>query len=190
MAPLVAILESPGRGLPARSDAASALNRLGWQPDTDQLSASYWIARGDWDQLAGIGIPAIEPLIATLRRDATSSCRQAAEALAGLGPQAVALLIAALSDKDVREAAADALGKLGDSRAVEPLIPVLGDKDGSCRKSAARALVDMYHRGVLDDQAKLRVLAMRDTITYPHHDSVDSSDCGNSHYDTGIGVAF
>jgi len=44
------------------------------------------------------------------------------------------------NDYDVREAAADALGEIGDPRAVEPLIAALGDPDGDVREAAAEAL--------------------------------------------------
>ncbi len=46
-------------------------------------------------------------------------------------------------DDDVRSAAADALGKIGDARAVEPLIEALGDGDSSGSWSAASALRDI-----------------------------------------------
>ena len=52
-------------------------------------------------------------------------------------------LIAALKDKDsnVREAAAEALGELGDKRAVKPLLTALKkDKDSNVRDAAAKAL--------------------------------------------------
>lgn len=47
------------------------------------------------------------------------------------GVRAVDPLIQALKDEDddVREAAADALGDIGDGRAVEPLTQALNDKD-------------------------------------------------------------
>ena len=51
-------------------------------------------------------------------------------------------LIKALRDKDriVRQDAANALGKIGDERAVEPLIKALRDKDGIVRDYAVKAL--------------------------------------------------
>jgi HEAT repeat protein len=45
-----------------------------------------------------------------------------------------------LSSSDVREAACEALGKLKDKRAVEPLIETLGDKDEYVRERACEAL--------------------------------------------------
>jgi HEAT repeat protein len=41
----------------------------------------------------------------------------------------------------VRRAAAEALGQLGDARAVEPLIARLGDAAWNVRRAAAEALV-------------------------------------------------
>jgi HEAT repeat protein len=65
-------------------------------------------------------------------------CQAAVEALAEIGPPAVEPLIAALEDSGsrMRADAAEALGKLGDPRAVEPLRGALavecdGDACGS-----------------------------------------------------------
>jgi HEAT repeat protein len=51
-------------------------------------------------------------------------------------------LIRALKDNDceVQEAAADALGEMGDARAVEPLINALKDENSIVRKAAKDAL--------------------------------------------------
>lgn len=56
----------------------------------------------------------------------------------------VIALIARLKDEDkgVREAAAQALGKLGDARAVTPLIAALRDPEATVRASAADALAE------------------------------------------------
>jgi HEAT repeat protein len=54
----------------------------------------------------------------------------------------------------VREAAADALGTLGDVRAVDPLIAALGDGDGGVRWAAANAL------GILEDDRALEPLIL------------------------------
>jgi len=42
--------------------------------------------------------------------------------------------------RDLRRAAAEALGEIGDARAVEPLIAALKDKDREMRETAAKAL--------------------------------------------------
>lgn len=55
--------------------------------------------------------------------------------------RAVEPLIDALDDQQgVNEVAALALGEIGDSRAVEPLINALGDENWEVRSSAAKAL--------------------------------------------------
>jgi HEAT repeat protein len=66
----------------------------------------------------------------------------AASALGRIGDsRAVDPLIDALDDQQgVNEVAALALGEIGDSRAVEPLINALGDENWEVRSSAAKAL--------------------------------------------------
>lgn len=64
------------------------------------------------------------------------------EALAGVGEPAVEPLIEALKDEDVRvrEAVAEALGGIGDERAADPLVHALEDGHWSVRRRAADAL--------------------------------------------------
>ncbi|HXF06632.1 MAG TPA: HEAT repeat domain-containing protein [Blastocatellia bacterium] len=69
-----------------------------------------------------------EPLIEALKDEDQDVCQAAAEALVGMGAAAVEPLIAALEDGRVRWAAVEALGRIGDARAVEPLIKALGYK--------------------------------------------------------------
>ena len=66
----------------------------------------------------------------------------AASALGRIGDsRAVNPLIVALDDQHrVREIVALALGEIGDSRAVDPLITSLGDENWGVRSSAAKAL--------------------------------------------------
>ena len=70
--------------------------------------------------------------------------RAAADALAMIGEPAVEPLIAALEKKDanLRQLAAWALGQIGDTRAVEPLIPVLSSRyhDRAATRKALRAI--------------------------------------------------
>lgn len=98
---------------------------------------------------------AVEPLIAVLRgkdlkdkdkylTEIDSSIQvSAAFALAAIGAPAVVSLIAALNDEDpdVREGAARALGKIKDSRAVEPLVTALkNDNDSEVQREIAKAV--------------------------------------------------
>ncbi len=79
------------------------------------------------DALAKIGEPALLPLIAALheRRDHPNDAWRrswVADALGMLGdPRAVEPLVMALDDVDVRESAAEALGRIGDIRVLEAL---------------------------------------------------------------------
>jgi HEAT repeat protein len=77
-----------------------------------------------------------------LEDEDSSVCWQAAETLGKLGDaRAVEPLIAALKeDSGVGEETVEALGRLGDARAVEPLIAALGDEDWDTCAWAAEAL--------------------------------------------------
>src|SRR4051812_45784937 len=68
--------------------------------------------------------------------------RAAAKALVAMGAPAVEPLIAALKHevRSVRQAAAEALGHIRDTRAVEPLIAASRDMDRWVRKDAVDAL--------------------------------------------------
>src|SRR5262249_2072428 len=63
--PLIPALDDKDRD--RRQDAARALEQLGWQPGTDGLRARHAVARAvtqdDWDEVAGLGLAAVEPLI-------------------------------------------------------------------------------------------------------------------------------
>jgi len=158
--PLIATLRDSKE--PVREAAAEALDRLGWSPDSGEAEAAYWVAKARWDKCVGdaavgpliavlddekvsksasevlvrIGAGAVEPLIASL--DSTAG---AGAVLARIGAPAVEPLIATLQcDGTLSEAAAEALGQIGDVRAVEPLVTALKDKDKSVRKAAAEAL--------------------------------------------------
>jgi HEAT repeat protein len=75
------------------------------------------------------------------RRD-TALKRRLVEAFGAAGAPAVPALIQALGDSgwNVRRAAAEALGKLGDPQAVPALIQALGDSDSAVRAVSAEAL--------------------------------------------------
>jgi HEAT repeat protein len=95
------------------------------------------------DALVEIGASAVQPLIEVLRGSREWEvylCGLAAQALTLIGSPAVEPLIAALDDKDVlvRWTAAEALGKVGDKRAVPSLVAALEDRD--VREAASEAL--------------------------------------------------
>jgi hypothetical protein len=183
-----------------RAAAAEALEKLGYQPDRNEAGALYWIEKHRWEKCVEIGTPAVMPLINLL-----TYVRWRAGEVLYRGPGADVWnkpwgSIVHLSGGKVREAAMETLGKIGDKRAVGPLIAALeyGSKDG--RRAAALALVTMYRSDKLDDKHKRLILAQRATITEGHYDNPRShddnpmsSDCGGSYYshkDTGIGIDF
>jgi len=123
-------------------EAAEALDKLGWKPETDGQKAAYLISAAAWESLVEWGEPAVEPLIKALG-DVGLGCYEAAEALGEIGDtRAVEPLIKALSDENryVRQHAVAALGEFGDERAVEPLIGMLSDDHLWVRTGAVEAL--------------------------------------------------
>jgi len=59
--PLVATLRDIHSDV--RNTSAEVLDRLKWKPQTDEQEVYYWIAKEDWYRCAGVGEPAIEPLL-------------------------------------------------------------------------------------------------------------------------------
>ena len=92
--------------------AADTLEKIGWKPENDIELAVYLIVKKKWEKLPSIGKPAVAPLINALKD----------------------------GDYLVRRSASEALGKIGDARAVELLINALKDEDYLVRRNAAGAL--------------------------------------------------
>ena len=108
-----------------RKAAAEALDQLHWRPSNLEQEIAYLFARQGWDGLVEIGSPAVDVLIEALND----------------------------RDKDVRRAAAQALGEVGDRKAAAPLIEVLrGDESSYVREAAAKAL------GQIDDPRAIDAL--------------------------------
>ena len=96
-----------------QKNVAEALEEMSWQPKDDTEKVYYLIAKNEWDELVKLGKTAVEPLIQTLKDN---------------------------KDCEFREKAAEALGEIGDARAVEPLILALKDEEGYGQGYAAEAL--------------------------------------------------
>jgi HEAT repeat protein len=75
---------------------------------------AFWVATENWEKCIEIGGPAVEPLIIALK-----------------------------SDPKIAIAATKALGKIGDSRAVEPLTRLLNDPQEKVRTAAQNALAKL-----------------------------------------------
>lgn len=138
-----------------RVGAAETLNALGWSPGpNEEISAWYWSAREDWKQCIAIGAPAVDPLIVVLKERNIWLCSDAVCALSEIGLPAVVPLIEALQNEDrhVRGYAAEALGRIGDPRAIQPLIGVIKERDWETRKQIAEALDALGWKPDFDDE--------------------------------------
>jgi HEAT repeat protein len=121
--PLVAALSDASGGV--RLAAADALSSLGWKPDRGEAGGAYWVARQNWGRCARIGARAVMPLIGAL--SGTDS-----------------------ADYMVRIWATEALGKIGDARAVEPLIAALPDGTAGLSGYVADALGEIGDARAVD----------------------------------------
>jgi HEAT repeat protein len=121
--PLVAALDVTDWSVHRR--VAAALDKLAWSPDRGAAGATYWAARGVSNKCVEIGASAVKPLIAALDDEDWKVRNAAAEALGRIGdPSAVTPLIIAFRKGSIGP---EALGQIGDPRAAESLISVLGD---------------------------------------------------------------
>jgi HEAT repeat protein len=111
--------------------------------------------------LGKIGAPAVAPLVQTLTHSGATARWNVAMALASVGTPAVDALIEVVNTQEdpVRNPAIWALGRIGDPRAVEPLIAaVKTGKTESCRGLAAAALLKLgYPAGVAAVEEELRL---------------------------------
>ena len=137
-----------------RVNATEALGKIGNRQAVEPLIEAFlkpiqfWeVQREAADALAKIGDPrAVEPLVKSLRDRYSYSDRwvrrTVALALGKLGEPAVEPLVSILNDESIlhfdRRNAAEALGVIGNPRAIEPLIRALADRN--VVESAAWAL--------------------------------------------------
>lgn len=109
--PLIDALKDEDQSV--RSEAEEALDNIDWNPETIKYRISYLMKIGDWNKIVDIGELAVDPLIDILIMD---------------------------EDDDVRSEAAETLGKIGDVRAIPPLINRLNDEDNRVRAKVEVAL--------------------------------------------------
>lgn len=128
-----------------RQCAAEALEAIGWDPQNDKSNyAWYLIAKQQWEMCVKLGLPAVEPLIATLQDISPFIRRYVVETLGAIedGRAVSPLIQTALHDKDtsVRRRAVEALGAIKDARAVKPLIAILQDENSDLRQQSTKVL--------------------------------------------------
>jgi len=99
--------------------------------------------------LGGIGEPAVEPLVQLLTQNIL--CVEAASSLKDIGEPAVEPLIQILENDEnqpqVRAQAVQALGGIGDKRAIEPLTKALNNKNERVRILAKSGLEKIENKG-------------------------------------------
>ena len=131
---------------------AQLLEKMGWEPQDEGQRAVALVGANDWAAAVALGPPAVDPLIKVLQDKSSTWRRDAAQAL----------------------------GEIGDARAVGPLLVALGEVgesgvDGvfaklSVRGAAARALV-----GIGDPRAvESLVAALADANESVRKDAVEA----------------
>lgn len=190
-----------GQNWTVRFAEVEALHQLRWQPDDSTAGIAYRILREDWQGCVSVGSPAVNHLLTMLSSPSWTMREGVLDALdqIGDGREAVNIaLIKLLHDPtlEVRCKALSILGRLGDARAISPIISHLKNKSWDERRAAAEALVALYHSGKLDEGDRESVLSYQQHITQPHRDGPltrGGSDCHSEVYgqvDEGIGIAF
>ena len=126
---LQAVLVDDHRNI--RGEAAEALDELGWQPSTDGETSLYLYARREWDDLAAMGLTAIEAIILALKdADVRSSILSALnEAHVPLNDRRVVKLLVDIFDSEDtidhrRQEVIRVLARTGVSQAINPLIRI------------------------------------------------------------------
>ena len=149
--PLIKILEDnemEGRG-PVHRAAAKALGSIGHpqaiNPLIKRLRDVWAGPRAAW-ALGKIGDPqAVNSLIAASQDDWLDVARVAIWALGKIGgPSAMERLTAALGDGFLRKVAAQALSRIGDREAVDPLIDALRSEARRVRRKKAQVMLDVF----------------------------------------------
>lgn len=138
--PLIAVLTDIDASF--RYTVLKILERLGWNPEMNENGARHWILMGHWNKCVEIGAPAVEPLIASISnyRDIAKNCE-----------------------------AINALGRIGDVRAVEPLITILQNKNED-KKMLYAAILAL---GEIGDARAVRPLIDRlDHVEVSDHDEI------------------
>lgn len=138
----------------AREGAARTLGELRDARAVDALVAALrdknpTVRTAAEDALVQIGSAAVRPLISAVKKQPEIRAI-AKEALIKIGQAATAPLGGVLFDKDlaVRETAAAALGKIGDTGALEQLLAALKHGDFGAKEAAAAGLVRVGHPAI------------------------------------------
>lgn len=142
-----------------RRNAAEALDKLSWKPDSVDIEIAYCIAKEEWDRCVEIGAPAVEPLISTLQDDDEWVRIRVAHSLGEIGdPRAAEALGTSLKDLLVGSSAAKSLGKIGSPRAVAELSSAL--KDESVDLSTLENVVEALQKAATSAAVEALIAAL------------------------------
>lgn len=160
--PLLLALEDPREDV--RELASDVLDRLGWEVGDEAEKARRLIAEKQWDRVAKIGSPAVNPLIHSLKQGDEETRRQSAVLLGLIADdKALEPLALALNDHDseVRRKAVWALGKIDGEKAVDALAQALRDEDSDVRFKSAALLYKLGWKPSGDEERALCYIANR-----------------------------
>lgn len=161
--PLIGVLQDSKCGGWHKREVAKALGELADTRAVEPLIGvldDFYAGKAAAQALVQLGPCAVVPLIGALQDSESKVRGTAANLLGRLGDsRAVEPLTKTLQDWDVQVTAAESLGQLGDTRAVKPLIVALQNSGYDMRRAAAKAL------GELGDARAVKrlIVALRDS---------------------------
>ncbi len=149
--------------------AGKALQARNYLPKTRQDHARFYVATEQWDGVMNLGADAVEPLILALHTKDKE-------------PQRPRVGLRRGSPPPLRQSAAAVLGDIGDVRAVDPLMAMLGDENEGVRREVVEALRKIREsRAALpvaellsDPNAGIRQAAARALAEFKNPGSVDA----------------
>ena len=127
-----------------RLSAANTIEKI-QIPDDPQIRAFIFAVKKEWNKTAEVGEAAIDSLLWSLKNQSRDDHEEIIDAMVKIGCPAVDALIGFLREKDdqLKQLAISALGKIGEKKAVKPLISCLRDNNLQIRVSAAGSLCNM-----------------------------------------------
>lgn len=157
----------PNAPVIAQNYLAEALKKLNWEPQEQTQKLDFYVRSKQWDKVVKAGTDGAAALVGVFKSQTTppennelvSMSDGVVDALAQIGEAAVEPLINVITDKEAWwlkiSCAVQALAKIGDKRAVEPLITLLEHPDESVIKKTVIALDDLKDERAVSALTKL-----------------------------------
>jgi hypothetical protein len=144
---LVPLLRDPNRYL--RYGAATALGRLGWEPENEADTAHLLIARQEWEPVRNLGTAAIPYLMEIFRDNDPATRERIATILGQMGDRhAEALCQTALKDKNTRVRWKAVLASMNCGLASHDLPIMVAARERTGPNPAAAALLNFLFLGI------------------------------------------